>query len=43
MREPVVWMMKVLPAGIENQSIGGQWTEAEACLNIKYLELLVTF
>ena len=30
-------------AVLENQSIGGQWTEAEACHHINYLELLATF
>ena len=30
-------------AVLENQFIGGQWTEAEACHHINYLELLETF
>ena len=30
-------------AVLENQSIGGHWTEAEACHHINYLELLATF
>jgi len=30
-------------AVLKNQSIGGQWTEAEACHHINYLELLATF
>ena len=29
--------------GLDNQSMGGQWTEAEACHHINYLELLATF
>lgn len=30
-------------AVLDNQSIGGQWTQSEACHHINYLELLATF